>query len=227
MHPVDTWIRTLRAEGARGDVADAGADVLGRYAEPHRAYHTAAHLADVLDAVEELADVAADPAAVRLAALFHDAVYDPLRSDNEERSADLATTVLDGLRVDGARVADVARLVRLTAGHDPDDDDRDGAVLCDADLRVLAREGDAYDEYVAAVRREYGALDEDTWRHGRAAVLRDLLARPALFRTSRYHGRYEAAARANLTAELAALTRGARPTGEKPADDAGPPPPGG
>jgi predicted metal-dependent HD superfamily phosphohydrolase len=222
VHPVDVWIRTLRDVRAKGDVADAGAQVLARYTEHHRAYHTAAHLADVLDAVDELADVATDPAAVRLAALFHDAVYDPLRTDNEERSAELAETTLARLRVDDARVAAVARLVRLTAGHDPGEDDRDGAVLCDADLRVLAREGAAYDDYVAAVRHEYAALDEAAWRRDRAAVLRGLLARPALFRTSRYHARYEAAARANLSAELAALT-----SGEAPGDDAGPPPPGG
>ncbi|MGH3379956.1 MAG: HD domain-containing protein, partial [Actinoallomurus sp.] len=62
-----------------------GADLLRRYAEPHRRYHTTTHLAEVLDHVGELAGEAADADAVRLAAWFHDAVYDPARGDNEER----------------------------------------------------------------------------------------------------------------------------------------------
>ncbi|MGH8869172.1 MAG: HD domain-containing protein [Actinomycetes bacterium] len=208
---------------ARGDVAGAGAHVLARYAEPGRAYHTTAHLTDVLDGVEQLADVATDVHAVRLAALCHDAVYDPLRADNEDRSADLATVTLAALRVEADLVAEVARLVRLTASHDPDPDDRDGAVLCDADLRVLGRPAEGYAAYVEAVRREYDVLDEAAWRRGRSAVLRDLLARPALFRTTLFRDRYEAAARANLMGELAALT-GSR--ADRPSGDGGAPPPG-
>lgn len=206
MHPADAWTRTLRAVGARGDLSGTGSSLLARYAEPHRHYHTVRHLADVLACVEELADVATDVHAVRLAALFHDAVYDPLRRDNEERSAEVATGMLAGLSVEPGLVAEVARLVTLTAGHDPAPDDRDGAVLCDADLAVLARDQRGYETYVRAVRAEYHVLDEQTWRSGRAGVLRGLLARSDLYRTARYREHHEAAARANLMAELAALT---------------------
>ncbi|MFB9838486.1 HD domain-containing protein, partial [Actinoallomurus acaciae] len=121
-----------------------GADLLRRYAEPHRRYHTTEHLADVLDHVDELAGEAADADAVRLAAWFHDAVYDPTRGDNEERSAVLAERMLADTDLPAATVAEVARLVRLTATHDPAEGDRDGAVLCDADLAVLAAPPDRY-----------------------------------------------------------------------------------
>ncbi|MCU0260638.1 MAG: hypothetical protein MUE78_06430, partial [Ilumatobacteraceae bacterium] len=65
-----------------------------------------------------------------------------------------------------------------------------------------------YAEYSAGVRAEYGHLDDDTWRIGRSAVLRSLLARPALFVTAGGIERFEHTARANLTAELAALSAG-------------------
>ncbi len=79
---------------------------------------------------------------------------------------------------------DVARLVRLTATHEVAADDRDGAVLCDADLAVLAATAARYESYVEGVRREYAHLDDGTFARGRAAVLRSLLDRPVLFRTT-------------------------------------------
>ena len=78
-----------------------------------------------------------DPDAVRLAAWYHDVAYDPERADNEQVSAARARAGLRGL-VPDARVDEVERLVLLTAGHDPAPDDANGAVLCDADLAVLA-----------------------------------------------------------------------------------------
>jgi predicted metal-dependent HD superfamily phosphohydrolase len=199
------WLATCRALGARDDVAGAGATLVGAYAEPTRRYHTLAHLADVLTRVDTLADVAVDLDVVRLAAWFHDAVYDPAAADNEERSAALAGRALARLRLGRPVVAEVARLVRLTATHDPGPDDRDGAVLCDADLGVLALDPVGYAAYVAAVRAEYGQLSDGAWRSGRSAVLRGLLDRPHLFATSLGRDRWEAAARANVSAELAAL----------------------
>lgn len=199
------WLATCRALGAKDDVAGAGARLVAAYAGPARRYHSLDHLADVLTRVDELADVAVDLDVVRLGAWFHDAVYEPTAADNEERSAELAAEVLRRLRVAPTVVAEVARLVRLTATHDSGPDDRDGAVLCDADLGVLALEPVGYAAYVGAVRSEYGHLSDDEWRIGRAAVLRGLLERPHLFATAPGRERWEAAARANVSAELASL----------------------
>jgi predicted metal-dependent HD superfamily phosphohydrolase len=193
-----------------------GADLLRRYGEPHRRYHTTEHLAAVLDHVDELAAEAGDAEAVRLAAWFHDAVYDPSRGDNEERSAVLAERMLADTDLPAETIAEVARLVRLTTTHDPRDDDRNGAVLCDADLAILAAPPDRYAAYAASVREEYAAVPDDAFRAGRAEVLRSLLELPALFRTAPARERWEAAARHNLQTELMLLGRasgGADPRG--------------
>ena len=203
-HLADAWLRHCAAVGARGDVAGAGADLIVRYAEPHRGYHDLAHLGEVLRNVDALAAEADDVDAVRLAAWFHDAVYDPAAADNEESSARLAARTLAELRVADTTVERVADLVRLTAEHDPGED-RDGAVLCDADLAVLASDGARYARYVEGVRREYGHLDDATFARGRSRVLRSLLEHPALFRTAHGHAAWEAAARENIRAELADL----------------------
>ena len=180
------------------------AAVVGAWSEPHRRYHDLAHLAAVLGIVDQLAAAVPDPAAVRLAAWYHDVAYDPQRSDNEEVSAARARIGLLGL-VEEARVAEVERLVLLTAGHDPQPDDANGAVLCDADLAVLASPAPAYVAYASAVREEYGHLSDDAFTAGRIAVLEHLLALPALFRTPAAAERWTAPARANLAAELSLL----------------------
>jgi predicted metal-dependent HD superfamily phosphohydrolase len=187
--------------------ARIGGELLRRYGEPHRRYHTAEHLADVLDHVDELAAEADDADAVRLAAWFHDAVYNPARADNEERSAVLAERMLADTDLPPATTAEVARLVRLTTTHDPDEGDRNGAVLCDADLAILAADPERYAAYAAAVREEYAAVPDEAFRAGRADVLRSLLDLPALFRTAPGRERWEDAARHNLRTELMLLGR--------------------
>lgn len=205
-HLPEAWLRAAAAVGARSDVAQAGAELLGRYAEPHRRYHDLAHLDDVLRHVDALAEHARDVHVVRLAAWFHDAVYDPTASDNEERSALLAQTTLSDVRVDDGIAAEVARLVRGTADHAPAPGDLDAAVLCDADLAILASGPERYQVYVEAVRAEYGHVDDVAFANGRAAVLRGLLARDPLFSTPTGRDRWEDLARANVTAELARLS---------------------
>ncbi len=186
-------------------VAAAGADLLARYAEPHRRYHDLRHLTEVLDGVDELAGHAHHPDAVRLAAWFHDAVYDVAApaSGSEAASAVLATTVLRGLL--DPRAGEVARLVLLTAGHDPGAEDADGQVLCDADLRVLAADDARYAEYAADVRAEYAHVPDAAFAVGRAGVLGALLAHDRLYATGTAHGSWEGRARANVAAELARL----------------------
>jgi predicted metal-dependent HD superfamily phosphohydrolase len=204
-HLPEAWIRAAAAVGARSDVAQAGADLLGRYAEPHRRYHDLAHLDDVLRNIDVLAEHAGDVHVVRIAAWFHDAVYDPTASDNEERSAVLAQTTLSELRVEDSIAAEVARLVRGTADHAPEPGDLDAAVLCDADLAILASGPERYQVYVEAVRAEYAHVDDRAFASGRAAVLRGLLARDPMFSTPTGRDLWEAAARANVRSELARL----------------------
>jgi predicted metal-dependent HD superfamily phosphohydrolase len=191
--------------GSAPEPAAYGEDLLGRWAEPQRRYHGTDHLLAVLDRVDELAGHAADPDVVRLAAWFHDAVHRPDRSENEERSARLAERALPEAGVPADRVAEVARLVRLTESHDPPSGDRNGEVLCDADLAVLAGAPADYARYAAAVREEYAFVPDDAFRDGRSAVLRQLLDLPRLFRTPHGHDHWEPVARRNLRSELALL----------------------
>jgi predicted metal-dependent HD superfamily phosphohydrolase len=153
--------------------------LVATYDDPARGYHDLRHLTEVLTHLDELVPAdAAERDAVVLAAWFHDAVYD-VAGDNEERSARLADAVPDDLA---------------------------GQLLCDADLAILAAEPERYADYVAGVRREYAEVPDEQFRAGRKAVLEDLLAHDSLFRTDAARERWEAKARANVTAEVAGLS---------------------
>jgi len=180
---------------------DIGLDLAACHTEPHRHYHTMDHITAVL---RHLDDLHAGTPTARLAAFFHDAVYQPTRSDNEAQSAELAREVLTA--VDRPEADDVAAIVLATAGHElPADGPRETAAFLDADLAILAADRSAYDAYVAGVRAEYGHLDDETFRTGRAAVLQTFLDRDRLFFTSAGQARFEVRARANLRTELASL----------------------
>ncbi|RAY13315.1 metal-dependent phosphohydrolase [Actinomadura craniellae] len=200
MELIDRWVAL-----AGSDTRTLGASLVARYTEPHRRYHTARHLAAVLDLVDELAGHADDADAVRFAAWFHDAVYNPERGDNEERSARLAERMLTDTDLPAPTVAEVARLVRLTESHAPGPGDRNGQVLCDADLAILAADPRSYAEYAAAVRAEYAFVPDELFERGRAQVLRALLDLPTLFHTPVGYDRYEHRARHNLKTELLLL----------------------
>ena len=204
------WLRHLHRLApavSREHLEAVGVDLLGRYGEPHRAYHDASHLAEVLTAVELLADHADDLPVVVAAAWWHDAVYDVRATPgrNEADSAELAERVLGGWSVEPRRVARVGALVRMTAAHDPALGDRDGELLSDADLAVLAAAPERYARYVADVRREYAHVPDADFAAGRTEVLRELLAHDRLYRTPEGAERWEQAARDNLARELAAL----------------------
>lgn len=205
------WRAALPASAPPGAAAGTLEDLLARWSEPQRRYHTVDHLVHVLQVVDEHRDRAVDAAAVALGAWFHDAVYDPQRVDNEEASALLAESVLPTLGVQDAQVAEVARLVRLTATHDPIPGDRNGGLLTDADLAILATEPDTYLAYTQAVRMEYSFVPDAAFAAGRAEVLHHLLALPRLFHTPVLRERWEDIARTNITVELTTLRRDLAP----------------
>jgi predicted metal-dependent HD superfamily phosphohydrolase len=186
------------------DQPELAEDLIARYNEPHRHYHTTEHLLDVLRMIDQLADDH-DLFLVRLAAWYHDAVYAiPVgQVSNEEASARLALRQLSLVGLEQEDLNQIARLVRLTETHLPGSRDPEGDLLCDADLSILASDPAKYADYVAAVRAEYAGLPEEEFLAGRFAVL-TTLADQELFRTSK--GRQLSdAARANIENEITEL----------------------
>jgi predicted metal-dependent HD superfamily phosphohydrolase len=159
--------------------------IAAAYNEPHRRYHTLGHLLHVLERLDAYEPAVfhvarhrqfceVDPFSVRLAAFFHDFVYDPTADSNEQISAGRASELLRDLGVAGDVVREVERLILLTLTHDPAETDLNGAWLSDADLAILASDPDSYDAYAEAIRDEYQHVPEDLWKIGRSSLLREL-----------------------------------------------------
>ena len=179
------------------------------YSEPHRCYHDERHLKECLAEFDWILVLnERDRRILKWAILWHDAVYEPGRSDNEERSAELALRELEacGVATDGA--AEVARLIRLTERHRVDPANRLGALMVSIDLAILGADEDRYRQYAADVRREHAHLDDEAWRTGRALVLQHLLEADPLYPDRDFRDRLELQARRNIAAELSALRAG-------------------
>lgn len=196
------WQKTWTTLGARGDEA-LHAELLARYAEPHRAYHSQQHLAECLALFDEFRHLAERPAEIEIALWFHDAIYDVHRHDNEARSADWARDAL----LDAGAAGDAADRVEamvLATRHSVAPATADELLLVDIDLAILGAAPARFAEYEAQIRIEYAHVPPALFNEKRGAILAGFLARPVLYGRPALRARFEAIARANLRAAIAA-----------------------
>jgi predicted metal-dependent HD superfamily phosphohydrolase len=200
----DRLTAVVRRLGATADGTALANTLLAAWSTPDRHYHDLRHLQDCLAQLDSAETDSKTHDLVEAALWFHDAVYDPRAADNEERSAAWAAEALRGIGISLDIASQVARLVRLTRGHDAVAD-RAGQLICDIDLSILGRPVELFDGYDRRVRAEYAWVPEPAYRAGRARVLEAFLRREALFQTPDFRRRFEAQARVNLRRALAAL----------------------
>ncbi|HJW45626.1 MAG TPA: hypothetical protein VJ484_03970 [Lysobacter sp.] len=184
---------------------DQQAALEAAYAAPPRAYHNFRHVEEVLRRYDEVAAGPgwAQPAEVRLAVLYHDAIYEAGRRDNEARSAELAVAHigrwLPDQSIDAVRVAE---LINLTARHGqfkPGDVDADAALFLDCDMAILGAEPSVFDAYDRGIAAEYrGHVPAWLFKLNRRRFLKGLLARERIFISDWFHERFDARARINL-----------------------------
>jgi predicted metal-dependent HD superfamily phosphohydrolase len=198
------WIGLWSRLGAQGGGLSIFAHLLAAYAEPARAYHTAEHIRDCLAQLDRSRDISKRPDEVEAATWFHDAVYVPGGSDNEDRSARLAQTALLACAVPleiSRRIAELVLATRhITVPRDPD-----AKLLCDIDLSILGREPEIFDEFERRIRREYHWVPDPAYRVARSEVLSGFLRRRPIYQTEYFRSLYETPARANLERIIAQL----------------------
>jgi predicted metal-dependent HD superfamily phosphohydrolase len=178
-------------------------DLIAAYAAPNRHYHNLAHIQDCLDKLSRVDALSAiERKALEAAIWWHDVIYDPTRSDNEELSARLAEQ-----NVDAEMRQEVGRLIRLTRTHHVEAGDTLGAILISIDLSILAAEPLVYDAYAAAIRKEFAHVPDAAYRAGRSGVLKRFAARPVIFPDANFALALDQKARGNLAREIATLER--------------------
>lgn len=180
------------------------------HATPPRAYHDFSHVRAVLRHYDE---VAAGPGWTRpveayLAILYHDAIYEAGRQDNETRSAELAVAEIARWLPDaGIDAARVAELIALTARHgrlEPADLGKganadDARHFLDCDMAILGAEPAVFDAYDRGIAAEYrGRVPGWLFRINRRRFLKELLAKERIFLSDFFHARLDVQARENL-----------------------------
>ena len=201
---LQSWRRLWGELGAREINGGLLNQLVAAHSERHRHYHTLQHLRECLAHFDAAAGLALRPPEVEVALWFHDAVYDPQRTDNEERSADWAARSIAAAGCPGGVAERVAALVRATQAHAASGD-ADTQLLLDIDLAILGASDERFAEYERQVRAEYAHVPQDQFAAGRARVLSGFLARPRIYQTRPFHDALEQRARANLGRALAAL----------------------
>jgi predicted metal-dependent HD superfamily phosphohydrolase len=217
-----TWLVPAFARAAAGAGANAPSNeidaaarrLLDRWQEPRRHFHNVRHLVELLEHVDELQQETTNAHLVRLAAWYHGAVFSAdaevaqaqRGGEDEAASAEYARKELEALGVPDERIETVATMVRALRRHDRSPKTMDCAVLCDADLSVLASEPRRYREYVTDVRAEYAHISDREFLEARRNIVAKLLARDRLY-TSPLAGAWEVPARNNLQAELSRLDK--------------------
>lgn len=187
-----------------GDEAACFDALSAAYAEKHRHYHNATHIDHCLRQLDSALPLAQQPAEVEIALWFHDAIYDPHSSRNEERSADRACELLARHDVSADRVERVRDHI-LATRHEAVASHPDSRLVVDIDLSILGVDEAAYAQFEVDVRQEYRWVPGILFRRKRAEILESFLARPRIYTTDLFHDRYEARARINLAHAIASL----------------------
>jgi predicted metal-dependent HD superfamily phosphohydrolase len=177
--------------------------------QPSRRYHNARHLVELLQHVDELQQETHNPHTIRLAAWYHGAIFDTEApaayaqrgGEDEAASAEYARTHLRAIGVPEAAIAEVSEMVEALSRHTPEGLRNDCAVLCDADLAILAADPQRYRAYTDDIRAEYAHIPARDYLESRRAILSKLLARDRLY-LSPLASPWDVRARQNIAAEL-------------------------
>jgi predicted metal-dependent HD superfamily phosphohydrolase len=197
------WIRLMILLGLPGETEMFGA-LVAAYSEKHRHYHTGKHIDHCLRELDSALSSAQEAAEVELALWYHDAVYDAYSSNNEERSADWACTLLNRHNVSAERVERVRAHI-LATRHAAPATTPDSQLAVDIDLSILGADEAAYAVFETDVRKEYRWVPAILFRRKRAEILESFLGRPRIYNTELFRERYELRARHNLAEAIKAL----------------------
>ena len=198
------WARVWTELGVRCASQETHEKLIRHYDEPHRAYHNRQHLAECLQVRRLLNAACQAPAEVDLALWFHDAIYDPLRSDNELRSAQWLDEVARDSGLDDETRRRLYDLVMVTR-HDSAPQSVDEAVLVDTDLAILGASFERFEEYDQQIRREYLHVPMPVYGPKRRLILEGFLMRERIYTTAPYFDAFEQQARANLARAIGRL----------------------
>ena len=176
-----------------------------KYSSASRYYHNVGHLDHLTRELNPVKNQIEDWQIIILSVAYHDIVYNPLKKDNEERSASIAVDRLSKLNLKEDQKEKCRQQILSTKTHAASDNP-DTNYFTDADLSILGSVAESYLEYSCQVRKEYKYFPDFIYKPGRQKVLHHFLEMPRIYKTDYFYQHFELQARANLKNELKELS---------------------
>ncbi|WP_291968247.1 hypothetical protein [Maribacter sp.] len=174
------------------------------YSGNRRHYHTLQHLDNLLAQLTDVKEEIQNWDTILFTLYYHDIIYNATKSDNEEKSANLAVKRLKEVAVSSAIIEKCKKQILATKSH-LSSNDSDTNYFTDADLFVLGQSWETYTLYYKNVRKEYAVYPSFIYKPGRKKVLHHFLSMDRIFKTDIFYNKYEANAKSNLQRELKTL----------------------
>lgn len=175
-------------------------EIQGRYTNKKRHYHTLVHLEALIRQLSGFRPLIEDWNTLLFSIYYHDIVYNVLKSDNEERSAELAVKRLADINYPDDKINICKESILCTKNH-AYHGNGDINFFTDADLSILGQPQDLYEQYCDQIRREYAIYPDIVYNPARKKVLSHFLNMERIFKTEPFYIKFEVQARLNLQAE--------------------------
>lgn len=175
------------------------------YSSKKRHYHSLTHLENLLVQLLEVKDKINQWETVVFSLYYHDIIYNARKSDNEEKSAELAKERLSHLGVSNEIIDQCVHQIIATKSH-TQSENSDTNYFTDADLSILGQDWATYSTYFQNVRKEYSIYPDLVYKPGRKKVLKHFLEMDRIFKTDYFYDMLEIQAKENLRKELELLS---------------------
>lgn len=174
------------------------------YSSKKRHYHTLQHLDNLLAQLTDVKEKIQNWNTILFTLYYHDIVYNSLKSDNEEKSAELAEKRMKQIAVTIDTIELCKKQILATKSHIKSNDS-DTNYFTDADLSVLGQNWETYSLYYKNVREEYSIYPDFVYNPGRKKVLNHFLSMERIFKTEYFYSKYELQAKQNIQMEIELL----------------------
>lgn len=167
------YARSKRTSFKKKELWDAEfCKLMNLYASKDRYYHTIDHLYDCIEMVNRTGGVNIE---LWLALFYHDAIYDPKRGDNKNRSSELADEFLKRVGLNLTIRNKVRKLIMATTHKNPPTDGEE-AVIMEIDTAIFADSAKFW-PYERNIRSEYLHVPEKKYAKVRSGILQGFIDR--------------------------------------------------
>lgn len=185
----------------KGLVNELWLEIEKHYTDKKRHYHTLQHLDNLLSQLTEVKAELLDWETILFTLYYHDIIYNPLKSDNEDKSAEFAEKRMQQIAVPAETIKRCKAQILATKTHIKSTNS-DTNYFTDADLSVLGQTWEVYTHYYKGVRKEYSIYPDIIYNQGRKKVLNHFLAMSSIFKTDFFYQKFERQAKLNLIKEI-------------------------